>query len=99
MEYFSNSLYFVVFRTFAISFIIKRIMKRNVFINYSYNYLKIFKDIKKNEITMNIQSLFSEIRKIIIRNEFTKTFIIIGIFAFLFYIGKEVGALLAFIIK
>lgn len=53
-------------------------MKRNVFINYSYNYLKIFKDIKKNEITMNIQSLFSEIRKIIIRNEFTKTFIIIG---------------------
>lgn len=57
-------------------------MKRNVFINYSYNYLKIFKDIKKNEITMNIQSLFSEIRKIIIRNEFTKTFIIIGIFAF-----------------
>ena len=77
-------------------------MKRNVYINYSYNYLKIFKDIKKNEITMNIQSLFSEIRKIIIRNEFTKTFIIIGIFAFLFcvlfYIGKEVGVLLAFII-
>ena len=29
-------------------------MKRNVYINYSYNYLKIFKDIKKNEITIDI---------------------------------------------
>ena len=26
-------------------------MKRNVYIDYSYNYLKIFKDIKKNETT------------------------------------------------
>lgn len=78
-------------------------MKRNDYIDYSYNYLKIFKDIKKNETTMNIQSSFSEIRKLIIRNEFAKTFIIIGIFAFLscvlYYIGKEVGALLAFINK
>lgn len=56
-----------------------------------------------NKMIYYMYDLLSKIKNNIIENGFAKTFITIGIFAVIFciiyYLGKEVGALFAFMIK